>query len=113
MSNANKDRRHHLNQNAILWIAILLTACSPLVGQSFLVRTVAGGYVSGTGYSGDGGIALQAQLSNPVSVAVDGLGNVFFVDQGNNRVRKVAPTGIITTFAGTGVQGSGGDGGPA
>jgi hypothetical protein len=79
---------------------------------SFLVKTIAGGYVAGTGASGDGGLALQAQLFDPVSVAVDGLGSVFIADQGNNKIRKVAPTGVITTFAGTGVLGSGGDGGP-
>ena len=62
---------------------------------------------------GDGGFALQAQLNQPVSVAVGGDGSLFVADQGQNRVRKIAPGGIITTFAGTGVVGSGGDGGPA
>jgi uncharacterized protein (TIGR03437 family) len=77
------------------------------------LKTIAGGYVSGSGYAGDGGLALQAELFDPVSVAVDNLGEIFIADQGNNRIRKVATTGVITTFAGTGVLGSMGDGGPA
>jgi hypothetical protein len=92
--------------------SITITAISG-AHTSFLVKTIAGGYVAGTGASGDGGLALQAQLFDPVSVAVDWLGNVFIADQGNNKIRKVAPTGVITTFAGTGVLGSGGDGGLA
>ncbi len=67
----------------------------------------------GVGAQGDGGSALQAQFFQPVAVAVDGSGNVFIADQGNNRVRKVTRGGIITTFAGTGAQGYSGDGGPA
>jgi uncharacterized protein (TIGR03437 family) len=97
-------------------LAIGVTIWWPLAGQSaasFLVRTVAGGYNSGVGESGDGGLALQAQLFDPVSVAVDGFGNVFIADLGNNVIRKVAPTGVITKFAGNGVSGEGGDGGPA
>jgi uncharacterized protein (TIGR03437 family) len=90
--------------------------CLPLAGQSgtsFLVRTIAGSYGTATGGLGDGGLALQAQLLFPTAVAVDGFGNVLIADQGNNRIRKVAPSGIITTFAGNGLVGSGGDGGPA
>ena len=91
--------------------SITVMASSP-PPPSFLLRTVAGGYASTPGL-GDGGLALQARLFEPDAVAVDSLGNVFIADQGNNRIRKVAPTGIITTFAGTGVVGSAGDGGPA
>ncbi len=92
--------------------SITVTA-SPARPTSFLLKTIAGGYAPGTGYSGDGGLALQAQLFDPVSVAVDGLGNVFVADQGNNCVRRVTPNGVISTFAGTGAQGFSGDGGPA
>lgn len=105
-------------QYAVRFFAIASTACLPMLAQSgasYLVRTVAGGY-SGVGASGDGGPAIQAQLNLSFpgnSVAVDGMGNVFVVDQGNNRIRKVAPSGVVTTFAGTGVAGSAGDGGSA
>ena len=71
--------------------------------------------VVGTGeyaFSGDGGPASQAQLSNPFGVAVDGPG-VYIADASNNRVRKVDSAGKITTVAGTGEHGFNGDGGPA
>ncbi len=61
---------------------------------------------------GDGGPAVQTQLYGPVGVAVDGSGNLYIADR-NNSIRKVDPTGTITTVAGTGEQGFGGDGGPA
>jgi uncharacterized protein (TIGR03437 family) len=75
------------------------------------ISTIAG---NGTaGFSGDSGSGPAAQLSTPEGVAADGQGNVYIADSGNNRVRKVTPTGTITTLAGTGTAGSSGDGGPA
>jgi cysteine-rich repeat protein len=66
------------------------------------------------GFSGDGGPATSATLTNPSGVASDGLGNLFIADRSNHRVRRVDADGIITTFAGTGVTGGfSGDGGPA
>ncbi len=76
-----------------------------------IITTVAG---NGTeGFSGDGGPATSAALTLPPAVAVDGAGNVFIVDQFNNRVRRVsASTGIITTVAGNGPTSFSGDYGP-
>lgn len=66
------------------------------------------------GFSGDGGPAVEAELSFPVAVAVDPDGNLYICDTGNNRVRRVeAQTGIITTVAGNGEMAFSGDGGPA
>ncbi len=66
------------------------------------------------GFSGDNSQAIFAQLNQPVGVVVDSAGNVYVADTGNNRIRKVAPTGVITTVAGNGTQStSPGDGGPA
>ncbi|MEO7555402.1 MAG: FG-GAP-like repeat-containing protein, partial [Acidimicrobiales bacterium] len=74
-----------------------------------IVSTIAG---DGTvGPSGDGGLATSAQLVEPYGVNVDNAGNVYFSDR--NRVRKVALTGIISTFAGNGTVNYSGDGGPA
>ena len=75
------------------------------------ITTIAGTGVRG--FSGDGGRAISAQLHSPLGVAVDGQGNIYIADSGNNRVRKVSPGGTITTFAGTGGGGFSGDGGPA
>ena len=61
----------------------------------------------------DGIPATMSQLSRPSSVARDGSGNLFIADTWNNRVRKVARDGVITTIAGTGTPGFSGDGGPA
>lgn len=71
---------------------------------------------AGTGVPGDGGdgaAAAAAQLQSPVAVAVDASGNVYVADSSANRVRRVSPSGTITAFAGTGANGSGGDGGAA
>ena len=75
------------------------------------IATVAG---DGTfGYGGDGGAAVAAQLNFPAGVAPDGLGNLYIADTGNDRIRKVDAAGVITTVAGDGTFGSGGDGGAA
>jgi sugar lactone lactonase YvrE len=72
--------------------------------------------VSGTGtagFSGDNGPASAAQLSSPQGLAIDAQGNLYIADENNNRVRKVAPNGTITTFAGNGMNNNTGSGGPA
>ena len=76
-----------------------------------VITTVAGG---GPGpFSGDGGQATAAGLFQPFGVAVDTAGSIYIADNYNNRIRKVDPTGIISTIAGNGTAGNMGDGGPA
>ena len=80
------------------------------VDTSGTITTVAG---TGTGgFSGDGGPAVNAQLNDPTGVALDGSDNLYIADYTNNRIRKVDTSGTITTVAGTGANGFGGDGGP-
>ena len=67
------------------------------------ITTYAGNAGFGSGYSGDGGLATQGQLSNPASVVVDSFGNVYIADTGNNLIRKVtASNGQINTVVGSG-----------
>ncbi len=74
-----------------------------------LINTVAG---DGTaGYNGDGIAATNAELNEPYGAAADGAGNIYIVDSGNQRIRKVtASTGMISTVAGDGTAGYSGDG---
>jgi sugar lactone lactonase YvrE len=83
-----------------------------------IITTVAGdGYtdpVTGVGgYAGDKGQATNARLNFPFAVAFDPSGNMYIPDSSNNVVRMVNKLGVISTFAGTGSLGHGGDGGPA
>lgn len=66
-----------------------------------------------TGFTGDGGPATAAMLNGPEAVAVDAAGNVYIADTDNHVIRKVDTAGNISTYAGTGLAGFRGDGGPA
>jgi sugar lactone lactonase YvrE len=62
------------------------------------------------GFSGDGGPAVAAQLKDPKDIAVDAAGNLYIADFSNARVRKVTPTGVITTIPGTEFRSDAGQG---
>lgn len=80
--------------------------------QNHLIETIAG--IGSPGYSGDGGTATQAAISTPGGLAVDGAGNIYFADSGNQIIRRIDVNGNITTVAGTPQsQGYSGDGGLA
>jgi trimeric autotransporter adhesin len=76
-----------------------------------IITTIAGTGTSG--FSGDNGLATQAQMYQPYGLAVDSGGNIYVADSFNNRIRKITPNGIISTIAGNGTPDSTGDGGPA
>jgi sugar lactone lactonase YvrE len=79
------------------------------ITPSGVITTVAGtgancGDPTGASVCGDGGPARKARLEDPEGVAVDAKGDVFIADTGDNRIREVTPSGVITTFAGTGAN---------
>ena len=83
-----------------------------------IVKFSGGAYttVAGNGkpaFGGDDGPGAQASLNAPMGLAVDASGNVYIADTLNGRIRKLTPSGTITTIAGTGALYYSGDGGPA
>jgi trimeric autotransporter adhesin len=84
-----------------------------MVNTSGIINVFAGNHTLGAGYSGDNGPATNAQLNNPVGVCGDANGNIYIAEYGNNVIRKVNTSGIISTIAGTGIRGFSGDSGQA
>lgn len=97
---------------AVLLVGVALMAMTAEgQGESILRAAVGTGE---QGYSGDGGPAVEAKLDQPFHCSKDRQGNLYLCDTFNQRIRKVdARTGVITTVAGNGQKGYGGDGGPA
>src|ERR1039457_3804152 len=93
-------------------IAVAAALASAQSGGGYLIATVVDAAGS-EGVGGDGGPATAAHPIFPTGVAADAAGNLFVADTINNRIRKVLANGIITTVAGTGARGFGGDCGPA
>jgi len=94
-----------------VYIADQQNNCIRKMFASGIITTIAGNGI--IGYSGDGGAATDAMLFLPAGVAVDVSGNVFIADYGNNVIRKVNTSGIISIFAGNDTAGYNGDGGAA
>jgi len=86
-----------------------------VIPWSGIISNFAGDPAGKAGDTGDGGAATAATLGQPAAVAADSAGNVYLVEYGGNRVRKVGATGVITNLAGSpaGTAGNAGDGGPA
>jgi sugar lactone lactonase YvrE len=99
-----------VDPNGNLYICDLANNRIRKVTTDGIIHTAVGG---GAASGGDGGPASAAQLNGPYGAAVDNAGNLYIADSLNNKVRKVASDGTITTIAGTGAQGYLGDGGPA
>jgi hypothetical protein len=84
---------------ALLLLAVLALLLPLGASAQVVVSTLAGG---GGGVSGSAdGTGRAARFNNPFSVALDGAGNVYVADGGNNRIRKVSPAGVVTTLAGS------------
>ena len=86
--------------------------CVRKVSTIGIITTIAGLGYPWLGYSGDGGPAILAKLNNTNGIFVDTANNIF-ISENNNRIRKVNTAGIITTVAGNGSYGFGGDNGNA
>jgi hypothetical protein len=80
------------------------------ISTSGIITTIAGRPTQ-SGFSGDGGAATAAKLRTPGGLSIDAAGNLYVADQGNNRIRMITPSGIITTVAGDGTWNYTGDGG--
>jgi len=98
----------------IIRLIIILFVCVPAIQSGAqIITTIAGsGTLFGGGYgafSGDGGLATDAQFFSPISVVVDNSGNIYIADEFNYRIRKINTHDTITTIAGTGIYGYGGD----
>jgi uncharacterized protein (TIGR03437 family) len=102
----------YLDSSGNMWLGDTLNQVVREISGG-IVNTVAGNNTNG--FSGDGGSAINAQLSEPFGAAIDSAGNIYVSDTYNNRVRKVAPNGTMTTYAGNGLTGdiNVGDGGLA
>lgn len=95
----------------LYFLLITTLTISTLTTHAQIISTLAGTVASG--YSGDHGPATSAQLFHPKGCAIDDTGNVYIADADNNVIRKVSPTGVITTICGYPAGGFSGDNGPA
>ncbi|HTA63850.1 MAG TPA: T9SS type A sorting domain-containing protein [Bacteroidia bacterium] len=110
---AQLNKPHIIALDAIgnLYISDALNDVIRKVDTLGIITTITG---NGTqGFSGDGGQATLAQLKGPGGIVLDAIGNLYFSDVNNNRVRKVNTSGIISTITGDGFYSYGGDGGQA
>jgi sugar lactone lactonase YvrE len=76
-----------------------------------VITTIAGS--NNSSYSGDGGPATNANLFSPISICFDPAGNLFVAENDDSRIRVINSAGVINNFAGNGINGFAGDGGPA
>lgn len=115
---ARRQHRMRFSRFLSLFAALPLAFAPSLQGQAVLTVTPAASAttLAGTGaagYSGNGGTAMNAAFASPSAVVYDSAGNLYIADTNNNVIREVSTTGVVTTVAGNGLEGYGGDGGSA
>ncbi len=111
VANLNRPSGLAADGTGNLYIADCSNNAIRKVSVTGIITTYAG--TGGSGSSGDGGPATTAHVFQPFGVAADPAGNVYVAESPSNKVRKITPAGIISTFAGTGVSGFSGDGAAA
>ena len=85
----NAIARHRSLGSRLKLLQVLLALPAVVLGQYYNISTIAG---NGTpGFSGDGGLATQAEINGAIGITVDGAGDVYFADGNNYRVRKLTP----------------------
>jgi DNA-binding beta-propeller fold protein YncE len=110
-SNVWSPRGLAFDKAGALYVADYFDCQIVRISASSVVSIVAG---TGTcGYGGDGGPAASAQLDGPNGITFDSGGALYIADTNNHRIRRVDAHGVVTTVAGTGALGYGGDGGQA
>jgi hypothetical protein len=109
LSQPIRDARSKIPLGFVLVMWLLLSAL-PSQSQG-IIATVAGN--GSPAFNGDGGPATAAALNHPCGLAIDSTGAIYISDTDNGRIRRVSPSGIISTIAGDGVPGASGDGGSA
>lgn len=100
-----------LDVNGNLYVADSSNNVIRRIGGDGVITTVAGN--NRGSFAGDGGAATAASLSGPYGVGFDAAGAMYIADRGNNRIRRVAVDGTISTWMGNGTASFSGDGGPA
>ena len=111
LASLNTPKGLAATSNGSFYIADESNSRVRMVNSQGIISTVAG---NGTfGYSGDSGLAVNAEFSDVLSVVVDSAGNLYIADPSNRRIRKVNTSGIVATIAGVGIEGYTGDNGPA
>ena len=108
----NLKKLTHMKLNKYyLSILVAFAVNQSAKAQTVVINTIAGIHTSG--YRGDDGPASACEMSNPNEAHFDAAGNIYIADYGNNVIRKISTSGIITTVAGSVTPGYTGDGGPA
>jgi hypothetical protein len=97
-----------IDKNNNLLVVERIGNCVRKISPSGIITTIAGN--GEHGYSGDGGHATAAMLNAPIDIAVDAHNYIYIADALNHRIRKVSPSGYISTIAGTGERGYDKDG---
>ncbi|MCP4699125.1 MAG: S8 family serine peptidase, partial [Gammaproteobacteria bacterium] len=108
---SNVAREKCGEERCVLYIADTNNHRIRKVDDNGIITTAAGN--GSAGYGGDGGSAAIAKLNAPADVAVSDAGDLYIADTMNHRIRKVDANGIITTAAGNGTAGYGGNNGGA